>query len=199
LDLFFEAIGEIEKEFGNYLNEFVLKTQEGQPVLLGTDQHGHPVLLTGKIDRVDLSRSDPTRLVILDYKTGKPVSKKELIDKMNDGRMLQLPLYAAALTQIRKEFRGMGGAYVHLHERTENGTQAIVPAGDWLPGWFRGGPVPFEPDQALAKAVVMAADIRAGRFPLSQHDVDQPHVECTSYCSLRHACRHPKGYKTPGY
>jgi hypothetical protein len=195
LDLFVEAIGEIEKEFGNYLNEFVLKTQEGQPVFLGIDQHGRPVLLTGKIDRVDLSRSDPTRLIILDYKTGKAATRKELIDKINDGRMLQLPLYAAALTQIRNEFRGIGGAYVHLHERTENVTKAIVPAGEWL----RGGPVPFEPDQARAKAVAMAGDIRVGRFPLSQHDVDQPHVECTWYCSLRHACRHPKGYKTPGY
>ena len=199
LDLFFEAIQTIEKEYGNYLNEFVLRTADGKPVLLGMDQCGRPVSLTGKIDRVDLGRSDPTRVIILDYKTGKVVSRKSLIDKLNDGRMLQLPLYAAALKLIRPELLGIGGAYIHLHEKTENGDKAILPVGEWLPIKGKRGPIPFAPAQALAKAVSMAGDIRAGRFPLTEHNVDRAHVECTAYCPMRHACRHPKGYESSRY
>jgi hypothetical protein len=192
--LFMEAMEEVEPTVGNLLNEFVLRDRERKPVRLGEDESGRAVHMTGKVDRVDRHREVAAHAVIFDYKTGKMATPKERVAKTGDGRMLQLPLYAALLQSVREDLHCIGGGYIHLHERTEAGARAIAFAGEGIDVRHRT-PVPFEPEAARAKALEFAGMIRAGRFPLTVHGPSSSYVECTRYCAFRHACRHPEGYK----
>jgi RecB family exonuclease len=193
LHLFFDAIAAIEAEHGNLLNEFVLQYDNGTPVLLGEDPKNRPVLLTGKIDRVDVHRADRTRAIILDYKTGRSKSATERQAKVKDGRMLQLPLYAAALQRLRTELRIIGGAYIHISERLADAKKAIAQVGELLPA--RGRQVPLDAEEARRLALNLVGEIRDGNFSLTPHTVGHPHPECTPYCDMKHACRHPDGYQ----
>jgi hypothetical protein len=196
LHLFFEAIVAIEKEHGNLLNEFVLRDTNGQPILLGEDNRNRPVFLTGKIDRVDVDRTERTRAIILDYKTGRSKSVKERKAKIEDGRMLQLPLYAAALERVRTELRVVGGAYIHVSEKLADAKKAIAAAGELASCGGRSSSVPFEAETARRLALQLVSEIRDGNFSLTPHTPGRPHTECTSYCEMKHACRHPEGYQT---
>jgi RecB family exonuclease len=195
LHLFFDAIAAIEAEHGNLLNEFILQDAKGEPILLGEDKKNRPVLLTGKIDRVDVHRTERTRAIILDYKTGRSKPPKERAAKMEDGRMLQLPLYAAALQRVRTELQIVGGAYIHLSEKLADAKKAIAAAGELTSSGRRSPPVPFEAEAARRLALQLVGDIRDGNFSWTPHTLDRPHTECTSYCEMKHACRHPDGYQ----
>jgi ATP-dependent helicase/DNAse subunit B len=195
LHLFIDAIAVIEAEHGNLLNEFVLKDAGGAPILLGKDKENRPVLLTGKIDRVDVHRTEPTRAIILDYKTGRSKPLKERKEKTEDGRMLQLPLYAAALKQVRTELEIVGGAYIHLSERLADARKAVAAAGELTFSGGRHAEVPFEAEAARRLALELVGEIRAGNFSLTRHTLGRSHTECTSYCEMKHACRHPDGYQ----
>jgi ATP-dependent helicase/DNAse subunit B len=196
LHLFFDAIAPIELEHGNLLNEFVLQDAEGKAVLLGKDKRDQPILLTGKIDRVDVHRAERTRAIILDYKTGRGKPIKEREAKTKDGRMLQLPLYAAALKRLRTELQIVGGAYIHLSERLPDAKKAIAAAGEFAPAV--GKPVSFEAEAARRLALHLVGEIRDGNFTLTPHTLERPHPECTSYCEMKHACRNPEGYQAVG-
>lgn len=198
LDLLLETLGLIETEYGNYRNEYVLQAApEKRGVLLGQDPEGRAVYLSGTVDCVGRHRLDPRHAIILDYKTGKAAARKHVAAKMTDGRLLQLPLYAAALHVMHSDLRVVGGAYVHLSEREQEARKAVLAAGELLPPSGKAEPLPFDPEAARAKAIELVQDIRAGRFALTVHDADQPHGECNFFCAMRHACRHPKGYQTP--
>jgi ATP-dependent helicase/nuclease subunit B len=199
LQLFFDAIACIEADHGNLLNEFLLQHENGVAVRLGEDHKNRPVLLTGKIDRVDVRREDHTRAIILDYKTGHCKSATERRAKVKDGRMLQLPLYAAALQRLRTELRIIGGAYIHVCEKLTEAKKAIAPVGEFLPTGGRSVPVPFEAEQARRLALKLVGEIRDGNFSLTPHRPGQPHTECTPYCDMKHACRLPDGYQTFGW
>jgi hypothetical protein len=192
--LLMDVMACVETEHGNLLNEFVLRDAQRQPIRLGEDDAGRPVRMTGKVDRVDRLRQAPGEVVIFDYKTGKSVPPKERTIKTGDGRLLQLPLYAALLESVREDLQCVGGGYIHLNERTENAAKAMACAGERL-CQGRQRVVPFDPRAARAKALEFAGSIRAGRFPLTVHGPNSAYVECTNYCAFRHACRHPDGYK----
>ncbi len=197
LDLLLQTIGLIEADYGNARNEYVLQAApEKQCVPLGTDPEGRAVYLSGTVDCVSRHRLDPRHAIILDYKTGKAGPRNEVARKMTDGRLLQLPLYAAALQILHPDLEVVGGAYIHLSEKEKEARKAVLAAGALLPAG-RAAPLPFNPEAARAKAIELARDIRAGRFALTVHDADEPHGECSFFCALRHACRHPKGYQTP--
>ena len=66
------------------------------PLILRTP-NGRPIHLSGKIDRVDLCRSENTDDIlvrVVDYKSGK---KQFRLDRIENGENLQLPLYLFAL------------------------------------------------------------------------------------------------------
>jgi hypothetical protein len=193
LRLFLVAIAPIEEKFGNLVNEFVLKDPQGAPILLGTDPKHHlPVWIAGKIDRVDVERVEITKAIILDYKTGKATLAGQFKLKIEDGRMLQLPLYGWCMEQAQPGLEVLGGAYVHLSEKVKVERQAILAVGTGLPGAKKG--VHFDKSAARALALEMAGEIRDGNFPLTEH-ASGPHGECTPFCALRHACRQPDGYR----
>src|SRR5262249_49987703 len=156
-----ESMALIEGEHGNLLNEFVLEDGDGNPIFLGTDKVNRPVFLTGKVDRVDVHREDATRAIILDYKTGRFTPTKERGLKIADGRLLQLPLYGAAVSILRRELRVVGGAYVHLSERAADVKKAIGLAGE-LPLPVNASALPFDIEGARRKALELAGEIRAG-------------------------------------
>ena len=63
----------------------------------GRTEIGEGVLVTGKVDRLDAG-SGPGRVVVIDYKTGRPpTAKPSLFDEF------QLPLYAAMVSEARAE------------------------------------------------------------------------------------------------
>jgi RecB family exonuclease/superfamily I DNA/RNA helicase len=191
LDLFFQTMTAVEAEagFGNRHVELELRD-----VPLGKDESGRDVYLSGKIDRVDLRRAALHEAIILDYKTGQVTKPSERKIRIEDGRMLQLPLYGAALSRAHDGLTVIGGAYIHLSERAqgrqESGRAVLAAVGSFLAGG-RAAPVPFDIDAARDKAIELAGQIRAGRFSLTLLG-----DECTGHCATRHACRHPNGYQS---
>jgi hypothetical protein len=195
LRLFLETVRLLEAQHGNLLNEFVLQDAAGQPILLGTDKQNRPVFLSGQIDRVDVHRESASRAIVVDYKTGRTLSAAERAAKTADGRLLQLPLYAWALQVARPELEVGGGAYFHLSERERSSSKPLASAGQLPQADGRSTPVPFEPETARRKALELVDDIRAGNFSLTRHGTGARYPECTAFCAMRHACRHPEGFK----
>jgi ATP-dependent helicase/DNAse subunit B len=196
IDLFLEIVEILEgpsEDFGNRFTEHVLEKVE-----LGKDLSGRPVFLTAKIDRVDVKRSDPRTAIILDYKTGGIPERLIFRAKVKDGRMLQLPLYAAALQIDDRELEIVGGAYLHLNEKAKSheveARDAIVSLGQLLPNKKEADPELWNARAAVDLALDLATRIRAGQFPLTSHSNGSKDAECTAWCPLRHACRHPEGY-----
>lgn len=196
LDLYLDALRWLEGEpenYGNLLTELALSD-----VLLGTDAQGREVRLTGTIDRVDVCRAQMDRAIILDYKTGSIVEESTWRTRAEDGRMLQLPLYAAALERARPGLSVVGGAYVYLNDRkrsTERSPRHAIHAAGALLSEGKPGKVPFDQEAARQKAIELVEEIRAGHFPLTAY----PAEECTGYCPLRHACRQPGGYQVSAF
>jgi ATP-dependent helicase/nuclease subunit B len=194
VDLLLDILKVIEgpdANFGNLAAELQL-----DQILLGKDATGRPVLLTGKIDRVDGKRTDPRITIIMDYKTGSVPDEKIFRTKVKDGRLLQLPIYAAGLEIKNSKLKVIGAAYAHLNERSRSkkidAEESIVAIGELLPG--KKELETWNPPEVVKKVLNFAGRIRAGRFPLTQFGNGTDTVECTYYCPLRHACRHPEGY-----
>jgi hypothetical protein len=196
IDLLMEILETIEGEDLNYGNLFAEYRLD--KITLGQDASGRPVLLTGMIDRVDGNREDRQKAIIVDYKTGRPPEPKELRIKVGDGRMLQLPLYAAALQIRHSDLKVIGAAYVHLNEKARShligASEAIVAIGELLPKKKEDEKELLNTQAALDLAIHFASQIRAGHFQLTSHGPGLEEAECTAYCPLRHACRHPEGY-----
>jgi len=110
-------------------------------------------------------------------------------------------LYAAALQIIRPGTKVVGAAYAHLNERSTatliGGKEALAAIGEPFAG--QKDPYLWNTQMALELALDLANRIRAGQFPLTRHGPDAEEVECTAYCPLRHACRHPEGFTTSGW
>ncbi len=184
LDWFLRGLVERESSpagFGNLLHDLVFPQPDGPPILLGPDDQGKPVLLAGRIDRVDVAAGQAR---IVRYRTGKPPDKGEWQAKAADGRLLQLPLQAVALEQLRPDLHAALGLQVHLSERARLLQHTVQPNDPALT---------LEPLAAREKALELVSRLRSGRFPLTIHGPDASYPECTARCAIRHACRHPDG------
>lgn len=190
-----ESLEGPERNFGNLRTEYEISR-----VLIGCDSVGRQVTITGKLDRVDVHRADPRRAIVLDYKTGRCLERPERKAKCEDGRLLQLALYGQVLALTHPELEVIAGAYVHLHHKDNqksSSSASLVVLGtlEDKPG---KNDLPFDPDAATQKALAYAGAIRDGNFGLSPH-ARTNYSECNSFCSLRHACRHPDGYEDRGF
>ena len=123
-----------------------------------------PLLVTARIDRLDQGED---RVVIVDYKSGKPFSRSDL----EEGRRVQLQLY------------GYAG-------RHRTGAGRVIARYAWLDPQARE----WEIDSSLADDALLldhvaeiAREVRdsveAGDFRVN------PKVPCPTYCSFRHVCR----------
>jgi RecB family exonuclease len=158
------------------------------------DGAGGTIRLNVRIDRID-RRKDGVEL-ICDFKTGTMPGKKQLLNRTETGRALQLPLYGL----VRQTLTGQPvrhGLYVHLNRRikgdADSPTSFLVQLAEIAPTKDRTK-LPFEPELAGATAARLVNDLRAGQIPLTRFDVDDSDPACNAYCPVRHACRHPKGY-----
>ena len=150
--------------------ELLDPASRSEPITLKTP--AGPVLMRGKIDRVDrISTDDGEGLLIVDYKSGSLPTGGDIAE----GRNLQLSIYTEAAEQILSE-RSFGGAFHGLGDGSERHFSAVK-----LP---RGGGNSFEQrrEAALAKIGQFVAGMAAGRFDaLPTHD-------CPHYCPYRQIC-----------
>lgn len=167
-----------------------------------TDEAGNSILLYGKIDRIDRKTTENGVIeLIADFKTGRVRSGKELEHYLQTGRLLQLPLYGLArqLATKQEQNKVTHGLYVRLSRKVKAVTPSdydkfLVHVGGELQLPSRAMPQVFSPEAAGTKAVELAMEMRSGRIPLTEYDIDHKHSACGSYCPTRHACRQPKGY-----
>ena len=179
--------GELEPEslrfelaFGQELDEREAHDPRSTEQPVTVDTPGGAIRLRGRIDRIDRVRlGGVAGLLVVDYKTGRLPSPRDLLE----GRNLQMPLYAAAAEAILAE-TCVGGAFHRIgatkasHERY---FAAIKPSG--------GG---YRPDDsyaarrkaALATVARFVAQMAAGRFDALPTD------DCPSYCPFRQICHH---------
>jgi ATP-dependent helicase/nuclease subunit B len=144
------------------------------------DVDGEPVLITGRIDRIDVARVEGQIVFnVIDYKSGRKPSLKE--EHVVSGEHLQLPIYVAAAQALV-----FGG-----------GAEPLA-AGYWtMEGGFdskgvlavRQGEDGGESRERIRTAVVecvrqFITSIRRGEFPVFSRD-DQ----CTSRCHFNTVCR----------
>lgn len=141
--------------------------KENIPALVLHGAQGE-IRLRGYIDRVDVN--DAGELRVVDYKTGSsPISKNDL----DEGRRLQLALYALAARDALRIGKPVAGAYWHI--------RAAKPSSLKLEKYPGGIDAAFE--KASAHALAYASRVRAGDFA--------PHVPtdgCPSWCPAAAFC-----------
>ena len=142
------------------LQEFILLAEQYRPEVLHTEEQFSmkigPTTLVGRIDRIDRATGD--RIIITDYKTGKPKTEEDA------DKSLQLSLYAVAA----REKWGYHAERLVFHNL--DGNTAI--------GTTRNE---IELEEAKLKVEDVAAKIAAGRFEPT------PGFHC-AWCSYRSLC-----------
>lgn len=149
--------------------------------------------LRGSIDRVDRGMDDRIALAsqyiaAIDYKSTEystPAAGKK--EGWDDGVVLQVPLYAAALQQLRPDDLVARMEYRSIRKPKPIHTLSLAPV--------KGGAVQDAPEaeEKLAKALDDAArrvrEIRRGELPANP----APSCGCSPYCPARDICRIPGG------
>ena len=153
-------------------NEAALSRQLGVDRVLGVEEYMEgelpldpPMKVRAAIDRLD---AGPDRLVVVDYKTGREIKKKRVLE----ADKLQLQLYAHLATGDTG-IKQVVTRYAWLNPRIK----------DW---WLDSS---NEADDAVIQKVVSVAEkvrqsVEGGDFRVNPHQ--QP---CPTYCAFRHACR----------
>jgi hypothetical protein len=148
---------------------FGLPGADSEAVAVPLDD-GRTVHFRGSVDRID--RTADGRLVVIDYKTGKDASYRNLdADRVDGGRKLQLPVYARAAR-----------AWADAH-----GLPVIGPVDARY--WFIsrkakfscwGGPIEEADERRFVRAVSrIVGGIEAGVFPANPPDRDDiGHIPC---------------------
>ncbi len=136
--------------------------QQFSTLLPGVDP---PMRIGGRVDRIDYG---PQLIQIVDYKTGRPIERREVAS----GRLLQLQLYAIAARENLPEAR-LVARYAFLRPPREEWALDSADSADAT---------------IIEEAVRVAADVRdqigTGAFAVS------PQVPvCPTYCSFIHVCR----------
>ncbi|NJN65562.1 MAG: PD-(D/E)XK nuclease family protein [Chloroflexaceae bacterium] len=158
---------EVEKGFG------IGADSENGPLCLETP--AGPVLVVGRVDRVDLHQSG--RLALLDYKSS---SKVRALRDTLEGRDVQLSLYVLAVEQvIRPGTRVERAAFFHLG------------SGKYSPPL-----TDRERDRALAvlmdRITEVVTSVRGGAFPV------RPIRACPRSCPFATICRVQRAQPAPG-
>ncbi len=147
---------------------------------LNADGPGLQFRLRGRIDRVDMTPCG--RFIITDYKTGASVPKQKEVD---EGRVLQLPLYILAYQRLTG-CSPAGGIYLGLKGEVKAGANALTRDGTFYAGLSarKGRDLDAFLEKTLQVSQDHAMNIRAGRFPLPLGR------GCPNrFCDARTACR----------
>ena len=123
------------------------------------------IALRGNIDRVD---AGPGLIQIVDYKTGRDISRKDV----DEGRRIQLQLYAIAAREQYGAER-LVARYAYLRP----------PSSEW--SLDTADPA----DAALVEAVATHAETARDAVGRGDFRVNPQVPTCPSYCDFRHICR----------
>ena len=142
---------------------------------LRLESENESVLISGRIDRIDMEEQNDKRYIrVIDYKTGNVETK---LKKLSEGSDLQIPIYLEAATKTM--FPGSfihDGVYYSLRdmEFKEYKKTRVHPltGSDWENYIVN----------AASRAVSVISKIRKGYFPL-------PESVCDTYCEFIHLCR----------
>lgn len=167
-----EALAELEGGFIPYAYELSFGLGDRPPLVVKRD--GDRFRLRGVIDRVDRAVDGTVR--VIDYKTAGPSTYGP--KSLEDGKKIQLPLYAVAAREVLGLGEPVEGFYWHVRH--------VEPSGLTLSK--------FGPREAMQLAVAHAWEavrgVRAGRF------VPAPPTDgCPDYCPAVSFCWHYR----PGY
>jgi len=151
---------------------------------------GRRMRFRGAVDRIDRSQ-DGSRLVVLDYKTGSARGYEVVVpghaehDIVARGRLLQLPVYAAA---AREAYPGAARADAYYWFVGQRGTIEL-----------RGGPIDDVAQERFRSVMRTIADgIEGGVFPARPGDeqwrpsIGQTHENCV-YCPYDRLCPSGRG------
>ncbi len=178
---------------------FGLPTRDGmdpqsteEPLVLQTG--AGEIRIIGFIDRVDAA--DDGRVVVYDYKTGKPPEHKDLVEGIN----LQMPVYLWAVEQLSPVgHQAVGAAFYDL--RAGNATRGLW--RDEVADSFKinkrssGRLDPAGWSELMGSLRTRVAEyvggMRQGRFTTT------PRKECPSYCAYKEICRYdPRRFADSG-
>lgn len=150
------------------------------PEPLAIDTPTGPILLRGKIDRIDRVRhEDHSGLLVIDYKTGRLPGRSDI----DAGRSLQLALYAAACRTLLGQ-ECLGGAF---HQIGGDGKQSwLAPFVAYGEGFRSQKDFEQRRDTVMQRVGEFIQAIRAGRFDvLPSHD-------CPGWCAFRRICHYAR-------
>jgi len=144
---------------------------------------GEPVRISGRIDRVDLSRDG--YFAIIDYKTGSSYPNAKGI---REGTALQLPLYLLALEKMHEAdelpLTGIAGSYCEISRKVRQNWPLLSPDHKSLVGAGSSRATTGFRDvlmNSLDAARDCISQIRSGRFPLPE-TCQVPYCEYTGIC-----------------
>ncbi len=140
-----------------------------------------PLHLWGKIDRVDTDTNG--RFIIYDYKSGNP----PLFKQIQEGKLLQLPLYLLAVIRLILPTREpVGAAYYSLNKTNRlRGIwrQVALDFGIKIRGALDDGAWEDLIANSTRQALQYYRGILRGDFPFCSQE------QCSSYCEFRTICR----------
>ena len=138
-----------------------------------------------RIDRIDVTADG--NFIILDYKTGAPSSRRDIMD----GKGFQLPLYLLA-AEKKLGMKGVGGSYYVLARPSEVKKKLTIADKDFKDPLFpnvHGSLLIANFREVINQSVEFALEyieaIRNGVFPPNP-DLDK----CPQFCEYRAICRH---------
>ena len=162
---------------------------------------GDKILLTGKIDRIDVDEKG--NAIIVDYKLSASVKGKRLFDMMA-GSSLQLPVYTLAAAEIIKKIRPVAAAYFQVKDFRNCGHRFMFADGT------------ADLNISLSKKIILGTEEPASDTPsferlletvkahifryagaLSSGDFTHTRLpddeRCSSYCTFGRICRKDVG------
>ena len=174
------------------LNSVSLGSEIDFKKIIGTDNNGCDVEVTGKIDLV-LRLADGS-VAVIDFKTGSLETQR---NKCQDTRLVQPGLYGYI---ARTGCEHLPGTTVDIHAAYVGlkGSKCEILATATMPNVNKTKHTLSLDLESVTETIIHHAEgIRTGRIELTQYGPESKHSECTSYCSMRNACRHPLSPKTP--
>ncbi|MDO8526855.1 MAG: PD-(D/E)XK nuclease family protein [Deltaproteobacteria bacterium] len=166
--------------------EWAFGKEESPPLNIAQD-NGEPVLLGGRIDRID---TDPKlkRFMVLDYKTG---TTDGFLKKLLEGLSLQLPIYILAVrTLLLTGYQPAGGMLVTVKEAKKIHGMVDADFNKTHFSFRKNANALMEHDvfektiaETMEQVRSYVASIRAGYFSAQPKD-------CKPYCDYKEICRY---------
>ncbi len=157
-----------------------------------------PLAIRGRVDRIDIAE-DGKHFLVIDYKTGKA---KSIINRVYDGRHLQLPLYISAVkAYLLPDAFALGGLIIEVKgtapgqstNKTAGKTQGIV-RKEFEGKSFRVGKAKSKVDDSVFEEVLECATAYAAKYikAIRRGEFSPKHDAVCDFCDNGDTCRYKK-------